>query len=56
MNNWSEIIKMPEHPYIPNSVQKIKKEMLNEIGVESVEELFATITQNIRIKRKARNT
>ncbi len=43
---------MPEHPYIPNSVPKIKKEMLTEIGVKSVEELLATIPQKIRIKKK----
>ncbi|MCW3975308.1 MAG: aminomethyl-transferring glycine dehydrogenase subunit GcvPA [Candidatus Bathyarchaeota archaeon] len=43
---------MPEHPYIPNSVQNIKKEMLDEIGVKSVEELFASVPQEIRIKKK----
>ena len=29
------------HPYIPNSVPRIKEEMLEEIGVASVDELYA---------------
>jgi glycine dehydrogenase subunit 1 len=43
---------MPTHPYIPNSVPEIKKEMLDEIGVGDVNELFAAIPEKIRLKKK----
>lgn len=39
------------HPYIPN-VREIQKQMLREIGTESVDELFADISSKIRLKRK----
>jgi glycine dehydrogenase subunit 1 len=42
---------MPEptaHPYIPNSVPRVKAQMLQEIGVEDVEELYAVIPQRLR--------
>lgn len=31
------------HPYMPNSVPKIKQSMLKEIGVESVEEIYKSL-------------
>jgi len=34
------------HPYIPNSVREIKQAMLNEIGAENAEELFAQMIPN----------
>ncbi len=37
------------HPYIPNSVPEIKREMLSEIGLSSVEEIFAEIPAALRI-------
>lgn len=40
------------HPYIPNSVPEIKKEMLEELGIESVEEIYAEIPENLRFKGK----
>ncbi len=43
---------MPVHPYIPNSDPETKREMLNDIGVQSVEELFADIPERIRLKRR----
>ncbi len=43
---------MKVHPYIPNSVPKIKRRMLEEIGAESVDELFAAIPSNLRLKGK----
>jgi len=43
---------LPVHPYIPNSVPETKREMLKEIGVQSVEELFADIPERIRLKKK----
>ncbi len=38
------------HPYMANSVPEIKREMLDAIGVESVEELFEQIPQEHRLK------
>ncbi|SKC80869.1 aminomethyl-transferring glycine dehydrogenase subunit GcvPA [Maledivibacter halophilus] len=40
------------YPYIPNSVSKIKEEMLKEIGVEKVEELYQSIPKHLRVKGK----
>ena len=39
------------HPYIPNSVPKIKKEMMKQIGIKSIEELYVDIPQKFRLKR-----
>jgi glycine dehydrogenase subunit 1 len=39
------------HHYIPN-VREVKEEMLREIGAASLEELFADIPPDIRLKRK----
>lgn len=38
------------YPYIPNSVPEIKKEMLEELGLESVEDIYAEIPDNLRFK------
>ncbi len=38
------------HPYIPNSVPEVKQEMLREIGVESIEELYEEIPEHLRVK------
>ena len=38
------------HPYIPNSEPEIRAEMLREIGLSDVEELFAEIPANLRFK------
>jgi len=45
---------MPEpaaHPYIPNSVPRIKTEMLAEVGVRAAEELYAAIPERLRLAR-----
>jgi glycine dehydrogenase subunit 1 len=39
------------HPYIPNSVPRIKREMLDEIGVRDVEELYGAIPERLRFRR-----
>ncbi|MDI6642501.1 MAG: aminomethyl-transferring glycine dehydrogenase subunit GcvPA [Candidatus Hodarchaeaceae archaeon] len=39
------------HPYIPNT-REIREEMLREIGVVSIDELFADIPSKVRPKRK----
>ena len=38
------------HPYIPNSVPEIKQEMMREIGITSIEELYADVPENYRLK------
>lgn len=38
------------HPYIPNSVPEVKAAMLREIGVSSVEELYADIPERLRFR------
>ncbi|MDO5690819.1 MAG: PLP-dependent transferase, partial [Tissierellia bacterium] len=38
------------YPYIPNSVESIKEEMLNTIGAKSLEELYAYIPDHLRYK------
>ena len=40
------------HPYIPNSVPATRQAMLEAIGAESVEELYADIPDSIRFKRR----
>jgi glycine dehydrogenase subunit 1 len=38
------------YPYIPNSVPEIKKQMLEEIGAQSVEELFEEVPERLRFR------
>ena len=40
------------HPYIPNSVPEVKQQMLKEIGVRDIEELYEDIPENLRFKGK----
>ncbi|MDW0113079.1 aminomethyl-transferring glycine dehydrogenase subunit GcvPA [Sporosarcina saromensis] len=40
------------HPYIPNTEPKIKEQMLKEIGVDSVEDLFDSIPDDLLFKGK----
>ncbi len=45
---------MPEptaHPYIPNSVPRIKAQMLEEIGARDADELYAAIPERLRLSR-----
>ena len=44
---------MPDtaHPYIPNSVPRIKEEMLREIGAASIDELYGAIPERLRLDR-----
>ncbi|WP_391209603.1 aminomethyl-transferring glycine dehydrogenase subunit GcvPA [Psychrobacillus sp. L4] len=39
------------HPYIPNTVPAVKEEMLNIIGVETIEDLFIGIPDELRYKK-----
>jgi glycine dehydrogenase subunit 1 len=38
------------YPYIPNSVPEVKAAMLKEIGISSVEDIFAEIPDHLRFK------
>jgi len=40
------------HPYIPNSISKIKEEMMRSIGIQSIEELYADVPQRFKLKRR----
>ncbi|MGB9756216.1 MAG: aminomethyl-transferring glycine dehydrogenase, partial [Candidatus Bathyarchaeales archaeon] len=39
------------HPYIPNSQAKIKREMMLEIGIKSIDELYADIPEKYTLKK-----
>jgi glycine dehydrogenase subunit 1 len=39
------------HPYIPNSVPEVKREMLKAIGASSTEELYTDIPEELRFRR-----
>lgn len=40
------------HPYIPNSVPEIKKEMMEAVGIDDIEELYCEIPDHLRFKGK----
>jgi len=42
------------HPYVPNSVTKIKERMLKQVGAETVEDFYEDVPQNLRLKEKMR--
>ncbi|RLI20321.1 aminomethyl-transferring glycine dehydrogenase subunit GcvPA [Candidatus Bathyarchaeota archaeon] len=44
--------KAKTHPYIPNSVKEIKEEMMNEIGIKSIEELYSDVPEKFRLRKK----
>ncbi|MEM3703747.1 MAG: aminomethyl-transferring glycine dehydrogenase subunit GcvPA [Candidatus Bathyarchaeia archaeon] len=39
------------HPYIPNSNPEIKQEIMKEIGIKSIEELYADIPEKFLLKK-----
>ena len=39
------------HPYIPNSTAEIKEEMIREIGIEDLDDLYADIPEKCRLKK-----
>jgi len=39
------------HPYIPNSHQKIKTEMMKELGIDSIDELYKDIPEKYFLKK-----
>lgn len=38
------------HPYIPNSEEKVQKEMLKELGLESLEDLHEEVPEELKLK------
>ena len=40
------------HPYMANSPAAVKNEMMKEVGIEDVEELFVQIPADHRLKRQ----
>jgi len=44
--------KTPVYPYIPNSVPHVKEAMLKAVGAKSVDEFYADIPADLRLKRR----
>ena len=42
---------MLHYPYIPNSNEAVRKEMLDFIGAKSVEEIYSFIPDEVRMKK-----
>ena len=49
-NNGGMRMSKVVYPYIPNSVPEVKKQMLKELGLKSVEEIYAEIPEHLRFK------
>ncbi len=43
--------KSPAHPYIPNSAPQTRAQMLRELGLSSIDQLFADIPSHLRLSR-----
>src|SRR3990172_2548323 len=41
----------PAHPFLPNASEPLRRKMLAEIGVKSVEDLYSDIPSEVRLKR-----
>jgi len=55
MFNFSAVkslTKSSSHPYIPNSVPEVKREMLRQIGIQNIEQLYSDVPNRFRLKRK----
>jgi len=40
------------YPYIPNSVSRVKDQMLKEVGAESVEEFYEDVPEGLRLRKE----
>ena len=38
------------HPYIPNSLSHVKEEMMREMGIKSIDELYTDVPEKYRLK------
>jgi len=43
-------LRKPSHPYIPNALPQAKQEMMREIGIEDIDELYSDIPKKYRLK------
>jgi len=39
------------HPYLPTGVEEIRREMMKEIGIDDIDELFKDIPSEVKLKR-----
>lgn len=46
-----KLLGSSSHPYIPNSVARTKREMMQELGIESIDELYADLPEKYRLKK-----
>ena len=41
----------PAHPYIPNSAPGVRAEMMRQLGIKTIDELFSDIPEHLRLNR-----
>ncbi|MGD0979712.1 MAG: aminomethyl-transferring glycine dehydrogenase subunit GcvPA [Candidatus Bathyarchaeia archaeon] len=46
------MLEKRSHPYIPNSVPDTKLEMMLELGIKSIDELYADVPEKYRLKKQ----
>jgi glycine dehydrogenase subunit 1 len=46
------LTKSYTHPYIPNSKPEIKKAMMKDIGIESIDKLYSDVPERFMLKRR----
>ena len=44
--------KIHAHPYIPNAAPETKNEMMQQLGIENIDELYVDIPRKLMLKRK----
>jgi glycine dehydrogenase subunit 1 len=49
-----ETVKSRNHPYIPNSVARTKEEMMRQIGIKNIDELYSDVPDKYRLKKPLR--
>jgi glycine dehydrogenase subunit 1 len=47
-----KLLSQPGHPYIPNSAADTKQKMMRELGISSIDELYADLPEKYRLKKK----
>jgi len=40
------------HPYLPTGVEEIRREMMKEIGIDDIDELFKDVPNEVKLKRR----
>ena len=46
------MVESHAYPYIPNSAPEVKKAMMRDIGIKSVEELYSDVPKQLMLKRR----